>query len=68
MALGDPGQLLLDRVRQDRARRIARVAEEEGLRPWGDGRLDGRGIEREVILEAGRDMDDLAAANLIAGI
>ena len=41
--------------------RIAGIAEEEGLRPWRDRRLDGRGIEREVILEPGRDVDRAAA-------
>ena len=57
VAVGDAGQLVLDRVRQDRARRVARVAEEERLRPWRDRRLDGGGIEREVVLEPGRDPD-----------
>ena len=57
VAVGDAGQLVLDRVRQDRARRVARVAEEERLRPRRDRRLDGGGIEREVVLEPGRDPD-----------
>ena len=41
VALGDAGQLVLDVVGQDRAGRVARVAEEEGLGPRRDRRLDG---------------------------
>ena len=59
--LGDPRELLLDRVRQDGAGRVARVAEEQRLGPRRDRRLDGRRIEREVVLEAGRDVDGRAA-------
>ena len=57
VADGDAGQLVLDRVGQDRAGRVARVAEEERLRPRRDRRLDGGRIEREVVLEPGRDPD-----------
>ena len=54
----DPGQLVLDGVRQDRAGRVARIAQEERLRARGDRRLDRRRVEREIVLEAGGDVAD----------
>ena len=58
---GDRGQLVLDLGRQHRAGRVARIAQEEGLGPRRDGRLDGGRIEREVVLEAGGDVAHDAA-------
>ena len=57
----DRGKLVLHRLREDRARGIARVAEEQRLRARRDRRLDGDRIEREVVLVAGRDMPHDAA-------
>ena len=57
VALGDRGELVLDVVREDGAGRVARIAEEERLRPRRDRRLDRGRVEREVVLEAGRDVD-----------
>ena len=54
----DGGQLVLDVGRQDRAGRVARVAQEERLGPRRDRGLDGGRVEREVVLEAGRDVTD----------
>ena len=67
VALGDPGQLVLDRVRQDGAGGVAGVAQEQRLGPRRDRGLDGGGIEREVVLEAGRDVDAVPPAKTIAG-
>ena len=61
VADGDVGDGVLDVVGQDGAGRVARVAEEQGLRPRRDRGLDGRRVEREVVLEAGRDVADDAA-------
>ena len=46
---------------EDGPGRVARIAEEQRLGPRRDGGLDRRRIEREVVLEAGRDMADDAA-------
>jgi hypothetical protein len=40
VAAGDVGELLLDVVGEDRAGRVARVAQEQRLRPGRDRRLD----------------------------
>ena len=61
MADRDVGQRVLDVVGEDRPGRVARVAEEERLGPRRDGGLDRRRIEREVVLEAGRDVPHDAA-------
>ena len=52
----NPGQLVLDRVGQHGAGRVARVAEEERLGPRRDRRLDRRRVEGEIVLEACRDV------------
>ena len=68
VALGDRGELVLDRVRQHGAGRVARVAEEQRLRARRDRRLDGRRVEREVVLEPGRRRGPaVPPANTIAG-
>jgi hypothetical protein len=61
VADGDRGQLVLDLGRQDGAGRVAGVAEEEGLRPGRDRRLDRRRVDREVVLEPGGHVDGRAA-------
>jgi hypothetical protein len=61
VALGDGCELILDAVGQDRAGGIARVPEEQGLRPRRDRRLDGGRVEGEVVLEAGLDVNGRAA-------
>jgi hypothetical protein len=55
VADGDPGELLLNVIREHGAGGIARIAEEQGLRPGCDRRLDRRRVKGEVILQAGRD-------------
>ena len=67
MTHGDRGQLVLDLGRQDRAGRVARIAEEERLGPRRDGGFDGGGIEGEVVLEAGGDVATTPPAKTIAG-
>ncbi len=52
---------VLDGRRQDGPGRVAGVAQEECLGPRPDGGLDGRRVEREVVLQAGRDVADDAA-------
>ena len=61
VADGDLGQRVLDLVGQDGAGRVARIAEEERLGPRRDRRLDRGRVEREVVLEARRDVADDAA-------
>ena len=61
MADGDVRQRVGDVVRQDGPGRVARVAQEQRLGPRRDGRLDGGRVQREVILEAGRDVAHDAA-------
>ena len=58
MPLRDRGQLVLDGVRQDGSGRVARVAEEQRLRPRRDRRFDRRRIQGEVVLETGRHVAD----------
>ncbi len=55
VAVGDGRELVLDVVGQDRAGRVGRVAQEEGLGSRRDRGLDRRGVQREVVLEARRD-------------
>ena len=67
-----PGQLdvregILHVVEQERTGRVRDGIEEQRLGAWRDRRLDGGRIEREVVLEAGRDMEDHPPANTIAG-
>ncbi len=61
VTLGDRRELVLDLACQDRAGRVAGVAEEQGLRPGRDRRLDGCRVQREVVLEARGDVDGAAA-------
>ncbi len=61
MALGDPGQLVLHGIRQYRAGRVARVAQEQCLCPRRDRGLHRRRVQREVVLEARGDRHDRAA-------
>ena len=51
MADGDPGNLVLDVVRENGARRVARVVEQQGLGPRRDGSFDLGRIEREVFVD-----------------
>ena len=57
----DVGEGVGDVVGEDGAGRVARIAEEERLGPWRDRGLDRRRVEREVVLEARRDVPDDAA-------
>ncbi len=54
----DGRQLVLDLGRQHGPGRVARVAQEQRLGPRRDGRLDRRRVDREVVLEARRDVPD----------
>ena len=54
VALGDGRELVLHVVGKHGAGRVGWVAEEQRLRPRRDRCLDGRRVEREVVLEAGR--------------
>ena len=56
VADGDLGDRIGHGIGQDGAGRVARVAQEERLRPRRDGRLDRRRVQREVVLEPGRDV------------
>ena len=61
VADGDVRQRVGDVVRQDGPGRVARVAQEQRLGPGRDRRLDGGRVQREVVLEAGRDVTHDAA-------
>ncbi len=61
VALCDPGQLVLDVVVEDGTGRVGRVAQEQGLRPRRDRCFDGGRIQREVVVEGRRHVDDGAA-------
>ena len=53
VALGDPGELVLDVVVEDGAGRVGRVAQEQRLGARRDRGLDGGRVQREVVLERG---------------